>query len=80
MANAEQPGEVKPPASKLSSEVIARIGCALGNRHVPESSEYKSYEQSRASWSDKMKSQIDAIRASERLTEADYAIRINHVD
>jgi len=77
MAHPEQSGSDKTPLDKLSSDVIAQIGSALERRHVPGSAECKSFERSQAEWSKKLKDQVEAIRASECLTEEDYSIRIN---
>jgi hypothetical protein len=61
----------------LSSDVIAQIGSALERRHVPDSPEHASFERSQAEWSARLQPEIEAIRASECLTEEDYSIRIN---
>lgn len=77
MSHPEHPGICKTPLAKLGAEVIAQIGSVLEQRHVPDSLEHESFERSQAEWSAKLQPEIEAIRASECLTEEDYSIRIN---
>lgn len=77
MSHPEYSGSRKTPLADLGADVIEQIGGLMERRHIADSPEQKSFERSQAVWSKKLQSEVEAIRASESLTEEDYSIRIN---
>jgi hypothetical protein len=67
-------------ADNLDAETMDKIVAALQNLDNTHSDEHRLFEESRQKWEDIVKPLVDAISASERLTEKDFAIRINTRD
>jgi hypothetical protein len=64
----------------IDEATLAKIDAVLHDWNEPESEGRKLYEGSRAKWEKTLEPAVEAIKASERLTEEDFAIRINTRD
>ena len=64
----------------LSPESMMEITAAFEQLADVDSDAYKAFEESGAKWTEIVKPLVEAIAESERLTENDFAIRINTRD
>lgn len=65
---------------ELSQDSMMEIIAVLEQVGVADSAANKQFEESRAKWDEIVKPLVDAIAESERLSEDDFAIRINTRD
>lgn len=71
-------GEAGTPV--VSQESMAEITAVLQQVDNPNSAVHKLFEESRQKWDEIVKPLSEAIAESERLSEDDFAIRINTRD
>ena len=62
---------------RLTPDEIARLAALLASRHVPGSEAQRRFQAIRDEWYEIMPPEVEAIRASGRLTANDMAIVIN---
>lgn len=75
------PGEGREVQVEVIDQAkIKELEEALRDWDKPNSEARKLYEESRSEWEQTLDPLVDAVKASERLTEADFAIRINTRD
>lgn len=65
---------------ELSRDSMLEIEAVLEQVSDVKSDAHKAFEESRARWDDIVKPWVEAIAESERLSEDDFAIRINTRD
>ncbi len=64
----------------IDQATLKEIDEALREWDNPDSEGRRLYEATRSEWEETLDPLVEAVKASERLTEADFAIRINTRD
>lgn len=79
MAHPEKDRSTEALESQAGSDALKRIE-ALRDLSNPKSEVVRFLEEAQQRWDGILRPQLDAIASSERLTEDDFAIRINMRD